>query len=39
MISCNKTVLDGRYEIRRLLDRTEKESFFEGWHCKIEKKY
>lgn len=38
MISCNKTVLDGRYEIRRLLDRTEKESFFEGWHCKIEKK-
>mgnify|MGYP000002040735 FL=1 len=38
MISCDESNLDGRYEIRKMLGQTSEESFFEGWHSRIEKK-
>ena len=38
MIFCDERNLDGRYEIRKVLSQTEQESFFEGWHIRVEKK-
>lgn len=38
MTSCDELNLDGRYEIKKILRQTPEESFFEGWHIRIEKK-